>query len=380
LLNHLYFSDLPDAERERLAGDNRVLEIVRHPGYSPRLVSVGLSEARERTADGVLDGISRALDHPDEVWETSFGRLSSGHQRVLLALAALPPRPWPLELVLRLAGADDTVAWKPARKVLVPTWLTEWRDGVGLANPSCREYLLDYLDDPVAAARCVARVRLAEQVAALTRAAGLPGASTRAVMRPELAVALRGRRAEFAALIRLSVADGSSPWALRDAADLLAVYGADEDFDWLAERVAAVAASVDLDSDGDFDGEATAVFDLVAVLANLPSASRHEQVARQAVRNAIPAMKTTQDLDTYEALRPSLRTPSAPAAARGRAREIIAGELDYLLHAGTDPEVMRALAAEAAARAAWYGISADIDVTPLLDRAEDLEWERAQGR
>ena len=387
LLNHLYFSDLPDAERERVAGDNRVLEIVRHPGYSPRLVSVGLSEARERTADGVLDGISRALDHPDEVWETSFGRLSSGHQRVLLALATLPPRPWPLELVLRLAGADDTVAWKPARKVLVPTWLTQRRDGVELANPSCREYLLDYLDDPVAAARCVARVRLAEQAGALTRAAGLLGgsgvSSVAGIGRPELAAALRARSAEFAALIRFSVADDSSPWELRDAAELLAVYGSDSDFGWLAERVAAVAASVDLDSDGDFDGdfggEATAVFDLAAVLANLPSASRHEQVARQAVLNAIPAMKTTHDLDAYETLSSSLRTPSASAAARERAREIIAGELDYLLRTGTDPEVMRTLAAEATARAAWYGISSDIDVTPLLDRAEDLEWERHGG-
>jgi hypothetical protein len=151
-------------------------------------------------------------------------------------------------------------------------------------------------------------------------------------------VALRGRRAEFAALIRLSVADDSSPWELRDAADLLAVYGSDEDLRWLTER------------------------------------------SRQAVLDAIPLLRTSHDLDRYESLSSSLRSPSALAAARERAREIIAVELDYLLHTGTDPEVMRVLAAEAAARAAWYGISSDIDITPLMDRAEDLEWEQAQGR
>lgn len=395
LYNHLYFSDLPESERERLpidgTADGRVTEIVRHPGFSPRLISVGVAAglsgtggaagARERTADGVLSGIERALNHPDEVWETSFERLDRGSQRILLALATLPFRPWPLDDVLRLAGIGDdaALAWRSARHVLSPTWLSVRRDHVELASQSGHGYLLDRLDDPPVAARWVARIQTVDQVRALTKACGLLSGT---VTRPELAAALRERRSALAALIWSALDEGdsafgdyTSAWAVRDAADCLAVYGSDEDFEGLAELVSAVADAVALG----FEGEASAVFALAARLADLPAGpgyeeSPHADVARRAVLDAVREMRTAHDLDAYEALPRRLRTEEIASLARERAQEIIAAGLDDLVHTGQDPEVIRSLVAEASARARWYGIT-NLDVTPLLDRAEDLEAE-----
>jgi hypothetical protein len=366
LLNHLYFSELPEDERERLRADNRVPGIVQHPGFNPGLVATGISLAPELTADSVLAAIERALDHPEELWAASFKKLGQNEKDVLLTLAALPVGPWPFyDLVLPLSGIQDTLDWASAESVLIPTWMVLHRDIAELANQSCRNYLLDYIDhNTLHARRCAERVRSAQQVAGLTAASGLSRGGT--AIRPKLARALREHREDLASLVRSGLPDDASPRLLADAADLLAVYGTESDFAWLAERTDAAT------------GPPIAVFRLAERVAEMPApdVSERDLLASRTVARAIALVRTEHELDAYEALPTKLRTLGNQPLIQARAQGIIAAELEYLIASEDDPRLLRSLAAEAAERAAWYGIP-DSEIIPLLDRvrdrAEDLD-------
>ena len=367
LLNHLYFSDLPESERERLRTDNRVQGIVRHSGFNPGLVATSISLAPEPTADSVLGTIERALDHPQDMWGASFNKLGQDEKDVLLTLATLPAGSWPFyDLVLPLSGTEETLDWVSAESVLIPTWMFLHRDHAELASLSCRNYLLDYMDhNMLHARRCAERVRSVKQVAGLTAAAGLPHGGT--ARRPKLARALREHRGDLVSLVRSGLPDQASPRMLADATDLLSVYGSESDFTWLAERADTVT------------GPPVAMFQLaerVAVLS-APDVSERDLLASRIVARAIALVRTEHELDAFEALSAELRASGNQPLIRARAREIIAAELEYLITSENDPQLLRSLAAEAGERAAWYAIP-DSEITPLLDRirdrAEDLEW------
>lgn len=370
LRNHLHLSKLPDDERDRLWGDNTLAGIVRHPGFNPGLVATGIRLAPELTADSVLGSIERALDRPEEIWGASFAKLGQGEKDILLTMATLPARPWPFyDLVLPLSGADDTLDWKSAERVLVPTWLILHRDHAALASASCRAYLLEHIDhNTLHARRCVERMRSAVQVAGLSAASGVSRGGT--ARRPKLARALKERRSELTALVRSEIPGSASPHELAEAAELLTVYGAAADFVWLASRADAST------------GSPAAMFRLADRVAAMQTDEVPEPdmvaVARRAVARALPLTQTEHELDVYAALPTVLRTPENQALASARARGIIVGELEHVLTTEGDPRVIRSIAAEAAERAAWYGVPVS-DITPLLDsardRAEDLEWE-----
>jgi hypothetical protein len=367
LLNHLYFSALPGDERERLRADNRVQGIVWDPGFNPGLVAAGVSLAPEPTVDSMLGMIERALGHPDELWAASFKKLGQNEKDVLLTLATLPAGPWPFyELVLPLSGIADALDWVSAEGVLVPTWMVLHRDHAELASLSCRNYLLDYIDHNMLHARRYAeRVQSAEQVVGLTAAAGLSHGGT--ARRPKLARALQERREDLVSLVRSGLPDDASPRLLADAADLLAVYGSESDFSWLAERANAVT------------GPPVAMFRLAERVAVLPApdVSERDLLASRTVARAIALVRTKHELDAYESLPTDLGTPGGRLLIRALARGIIAADLEHLVTTEDDPQLLRSLAAEAAERAEWYGIP-DSEITPLLDRvrdhAEDLEW------
>lgn len=370
LRNHLHFSNLPDDERDPLWRDNRLAGIVRHPGFNPGLVVTGISRAPELTADSVLGSIERTLDRPEEMWGASFEKLGQNEKDILLTLATLPARRWPLyDLVLPLSGASRTLDWKSTERVLVPTWLVLHRDHAELAGASCRAYLLDHFDhNTLHARRCVERVQCAEQVAGLSAASGVSRGGT--ARRPNLAQALKGRRSEFAALVRSETSGTASPRELADAAELLAVYGAQDDFVWLASRTDAVT------------GSPASMFRLAERVAVMHADDVLEPdmvaVALRTVARALSLTQTEHELDVYAALPAVLRTPENQALASAQARGIITTELEYVLTVEEDPLVVRSVATDAAERAAWYGVPAS-DITPLLDRAtdraEDLKWQ-----
>jgi hypothetical protein len=126
LANHLYFSDLPESDREKLEIDSRMLSIGRHPSYNLRLIDVITSRPlASSTMDRVLDDILHAFSHPEAVWDVSFEALSDLARETVLTLATLPLRPIPHErlrtLVPKQCGARE---WKAALRSLEPSCTT----------------------------------------------------------------------------------------------------------------------------------------------------------------------------------------------------------------------------------------------------------------
>jgi hypothetical protein len=380
LFNHIYFSALPESERPRLAIDNRLVSIVEHPAYNPRMIRFGVEQASRRTAADTLQAIQRALDQPDQIWDTSFLSLPPTGRGMLLSLATLPSRPWPLETIRLLTGSSGALDWKPTLRILEPTWLriTGERSTrfVALANPGCRDYLLGRLDDQPVAEERVAGIRLLHQVVSLTSSAGLFADAPSPVRRPELAHVLMGQRDEVMAKIRgfvnTELASGNNPAnghvrVLSDTARLLAVYGREEDTVWLLDGVTRM-----IDMGMLKHASPAGIFMLAERLMALPSAVEESRpaLADRLVLAGIAAAGTTHDLDGYEAMPQTLRTAVAQEAAQGMAGKVILTELEDLVSASFDADTIRSTATDLEQRANWYGL--DIDIGRALDRANEL--------
>ncbi|HEY1626184.1 MAG TPA: restriction endonuclease, partial [Streptosporangiaceae bacterium] len=294
LFNHLYFSALPTSEREHLAVDSRLLNITQHPAYNPRIIDVGIRLSPSLTADEVLDTIGRALENPQELWNGSFRGLSPLSQQILLTMATLPHRPWPVETIRRLVASEDALAWTPALRGLETTWLQFMQAApnrsLSFANPGCRNYMLSTLDDAAVADRQLDRAASRAQLASLSRSAGLVASPGRAptVARAGLASVLTGRRADVLEKLRqFTLADlANEPAAARhirillDATAVLIALGSAGDTTWLLDRAEALSAS----GSGDPPAlEAVETFELAEALYNLPAEdpARQSRIARR---------------------------------------------------------------------------------------------------
>ena len=385
LFNHLYFSAMPGAERDRMAVDNRILTIVEHPAYNPRLIERALKSWGQEATNERLEAIKQALDSPGQLWKTSFQNLDPLGRQILLTMATLPNRPWSLERIRHLVKSADALKWRPTLRILDSTWLnisgSATNSYVMLADPGCRDYLLSVLDDAAVADDLVGRIQTIEQVVSLTHAAGLPGESEGSTPRAELAHSLTMHREVLMKLVRSAVAvDDSernimeSAQQLRDAAAMTAIYGTETDTDWLVTRIEAVPGPGDrLPAAG-----ARSLFELAEILAELATANSGQRntVAQRLVLDGVRVISTIRDLDAYETLPERLRTPGVQEAIRQSASRVLADEVDHLLQDADDPDSIRLGAADIDMRSEWYGL--DLDTSLLLDRANEIQ-EEAEG-
>lgn len=381
LFNHLYFSAIPGPERDQMSVDNMILTIVDHPAYNPRLIERALKSWRPEVANERLEAIKQALDNPGRLWKTSFQNLEPLARQILLTMATLPGRPWPLDQIRRLVELDDPLKWRPTLRTLDATWLSisdsATEKYVMLADPGCRDYLLSVLDDGAVADDLVGHVRTIEQAVYLTRAAGLPTGSG-STPRPELAHSLTDHRQQLMKLVREAVAqDGGernaseSAQLLRDAAAMTVVYGVHSDADWLVARIEAIAKTGDhLSAAG-----ARRLFELAELVAELATAdsSLRDAVAERLVLSGTRSIGTIRDLDACEMLPDYLRTTAFQEAAKQSAARVLADEVDLLLHGADDPLSIRLGAAEINRRSDWYGL--DLDTSLLTDRANEIQEE-----
>jgi hypothetical protein len=384
LFNHLYFCGLPTSEREHLAVDNRLLNITQHPAYNPRIIDAGIRLSPRLTAREVLSTIDRALENPQDLWNGSFRGLSALGQQILLTLATLPYRPWPVVTVRRLIAPDDALAWTPALRALECTWLQLMQAApnrsLNFANPGCRNYMLGVLDDTAVADRQLDRAASRAQLVSLSRSAGPIASPWRAstAARAELASVLTDRRADVLKKLRqFTLADlaneppaGRSIWILLDAAAVLKALGAAEDTTWLFESAEALTES---GSGTPPALQAVETFELAEALYGLPAEdpARPTRVAKGLTLAAARGIAAIRDLDAYEALPAHLADePDVAALARERAQTVFDDEREQLLQTTDNARSIEVFATDLGERARSYGL--DIDIGPILDRADEL--------
>ncbi len=329
--------------------------------------------------------IGRVLENPADLWQESF-RLSSALERqILLTLATLPYRPWPVDLIRELVAPADALDWPPALHTLDTTWLEITGEAadrlVSLANPGCRDYLLGILDDTAVALEQLARVRQLPQLVSLVQSAGLsqsPNRSESTPARAELAGALTSRRDQILTQLKpfaeTELASGSRPTsALRtmyDTAMVLQALDTAESTAWFLDLVAEFNQAEDNQPSVLPIVDSFALAEIIDQLASADPDKRH-QLARTVALNALKQLSTLHVFDAFEALPDELRlSPDLQAAAHERAQVAIEFEYNQALDAALDADEVDAAAQDLEQRAEYYGVA--LDIGPLLDRADDL--------
>ncbi|MFF0337454.1 restriction endonuclease [Streptomyces fimicarius] len=174
--NHLYFSDLPPADRKTLVDDRAYLDVIGHANYSPRILEQTL-RYQSHDLDSLLSNLRSSLDDPSELWASSYNHLSPVGRRVLSILVTHPPRGISERDLRKCVQAKEPHAYIQALKVLEGTWLTisnESAQRAALANPSCRDFLLHKINgSPAMADAVLADLQDIRQALMLLRYSGL---------------------------------------------------------------------------------------------------------------------------------------------------------------------------------------------------------------
>jgi hypothetical protein len=160
--NHIYFSDQVDeVALKSLLTNRRYLEIIDHPGYSPRLIEwiTGLAghrlnhDEKERFADFCLE----VLDAPSQLWRQSFEHgLDEAQRTLVLALSSLPPRVSYEELETAFEGgcgarglSTQSQRFRRVLAVLDDSFVSTHPFGdeitISAINPSLIDFTTDYL-------------------------------------------------------------------------------------------------------------------------------------------------------------------------------------------------------------------------------------------
>lgn len=383
VLNHFHFAGMPEHELRAAARDRRLTSVVRHPSFNPRLIEAICHELDdEPAADHAFSRLMNALAYPESIWEVSFSALEPSAEEILLTLATLRPRAVPMpevrELVSDMSRASE---WNTIVSSLVPTWVTithsAGQPSLSLANPSCREYLIGKIgSDRMQADERVERASTLEQLAELARGAGeliaCPGPSP-LTNRASIANALSHRRDDVARRVRHGTAaelakapsQPAKARTLTTTAALLARYGAEDDHIWLADQVAGFLG------DGAMEHlPTTDALALAARLTSIPPVPGLAVVTNKLTLSAVASVRTLRDLDAYTTFAGGLNCGDATETVRPMARRILTAELEQLFDE-TSAELVRDTATELKARAAFFGLTANIE--DLLDHALELD-------
>lgn len=388
LANHLYFCGLSEGEHKAAIADRRLVKIVRHPSYYPRLIEEATCRlVGELTAEQILTQLLETLDHPDKLWRVSFDALSPTAREIVLTLATLGVRPVSLAEIHDLVGEKDPWIWDRALRSLEPTWIrivdNDYERSANLASPGCRDHVLGRLDniefaeDRVRRMRQGDRSRRVEQMLALGQAAGLINSGLgghTAARRPKLRKVLENQQDLLAELVEtrregwdlFGLVPAEQLRALRDTAMVLTAFGSSTNTGWFLERVR------ELIGDSDFRLPPAGALTLAAWLSRLPAAdlAARDGLVEDLIRAALAQARTPRDLDAYEDLPVELHRTGVHREARERAAQIIDAEHERLLAEVLDPEGLADLAGELHHRAEWYGH--ELHLGQLCDRIDDL--------
>ncbi|MFC9433783.1 restriction endonuclease [Nocardia sp. NPDC057030] len=377
LLTHLLFSGLSVEDRAVLDRDRRIISIIRHQSFNPRVIEAVCEQfADDVTVDEALEQLTAALDDPEYIWASSWAMLDGLSAEIVLTLATLAPRYVSMNELRRLvAPATPAKDWVATWQSLTPMWISVSGKPAGLtvalANPGLRGFIQGRLDDSAMAGERIDNAQTLEQLVELAYASGdlSAGPDLRTRIRPVLGDVLRKHRIEIVdrvkryAEMELSVSNTSEYLLkLNDAAALLGMYGRRTDSEWVCDKV----------------GELLSGNETVPVARGLAFAAgmkRHlnwadvSDTASDLCARALASIETLGDLDTVEDH--ALLLGIDLSSVRPDAERVIFAELSHLADE-LDPEIIRSEAHGLQSHAMIYGFEPDIQ--DLLELADYLEF------
>lgn len=157
LYNHLFFYDVPREDIQDLLLEDRVIGIIDHPNYSPRLIETVIKLRRTAEDGSFYHFFANILDHPIKLWELAFCRKISSAARDLLLLLC------PGRGVTALSTLKNLYTDYHQNKCRIqnqPSQITDFKDAlretegtfiridgsfVSYHNPSVRDFIHSYL-------------------------------------------------------------------------------------------------------------------------------------------------------------------------------------------------------------------------------------------
>jgi hypothetical protein len=184
LYNHLLVSGPSQSHINALVQSGCVPKIVDHKHYNPRIIEwmTDALHVAEIPTDDYPTRFVHALDHPDDLWDIAFrNHISKPCQRLLITLFFTSQ--WGTDLSeLRTAynflhrhlssnygDPYDLKDFEESVRILEGGFLTIAGTTVSFVNPSLRDYLTRYLDDPTLLKHIATAVRDTESAQALWR-------------------------------------------------------------------------------------------------------------------------------------------------------------------------------------------------------------------
>ncbi|MGW6446795.1 nSTAND3 domain-containing NTPase [Lentzea sp. NPDC055074] len=156
LYNHLYFSNQDRNVVRELANDREaVWALVRHANFTPRTVEQILRRTHP-SGNSLAKALQDAFHRPIDLWAPSFeNTLSETARIVLLTLVTFPIGGAGVAELRQIASREASpIGYTQALRVLEGDWIKiekSYRAGpnsqvVRFANPSCRDFILSYID------------------------------------------------------------------------------------------------------------------------------------------------------------------------------------------------------------------------------------------
>jgi hypothetical protein len=270
LYNHLYFSDLPRTTVRELVRSGMHYRIINHPNFTPRLIALTLrQQENEPSASVLFSRIINTLDHPIELWGTSFREaLTDPARMILLHLVTFPPE-GARHSDLRPAAIRNAtpIEYQKATKQLEGSWINVTATAsqadvvITFNNPSCRDFVLSFIDSqPEYLTEIISNATTIAQISRLLGYA-LAAAAPSGAKYPTMRTAAEQHANAIADAIRsvgaAQVEAGSAP----AASALSSLYEASEFFHleiepWVIEQ--ALALSDRDEAAADIDGRAAA--------------------------------------------------------------------------------------------------------------------------
>jgi energy-coupling factor transporter ATP-binding protein EcfA2 len=164
LYNHLHVSKLPKENIQSLLESGLLPKIIDHRNYNPRIIEwmTDLLNVDEIPPEKYVEQFIEALNHPSRIWDTAFRtHIPFKCQSLLFALffcseygveiddldqafSALHP-----ELSKKYGFAYSTKDFSEAVRILEGSFIKITGAQISFINPSVRDYLTEYLRDPV---------------------------------------------------------------------------------------------------------------------------------------------------------------------------------------------------------------------------------------